>query len=26
MPLSELLGKVRPIGDKALKPGAAPKA
>jgi flotillin len=26
MPLSELLGKVRQIGDKALKPGDAPKA
>src|ERR1035437_394274 len=25
MPLSELLGKVRQIGDKALKPGDAPK-
>src|SRR6202045_2433529 len=26
MPLSELLGKVRQIGDKALKPGDLPKA
>jgi flotillin len=26
MPLSELLGKVRQIGDKALKPGDQPKA
>src|SRR5690349_7527681 len=26
MPLGELLGKVRQIGDKALKPGDAPKA
>jgi hypothetical protein len=25
MPLSELLGKVRQIGDKAPKPGDAPK-
>src|SRR6202041_260677 len=26
MPLRDLLGKVRPIGDKSLKPGDAPKA
>jgi len=26
MPLSELLGKVRQIGDKALKPNDRPKA
>jgi flotillin len=26
MPLSELMSKVRLIGDKALKPGDAPKA
>jgi len=26
MPLGELLGKVRQIGDKGLKPGDAPKA
>jgi hypothetical protein len=26
MPLSELMGKIRLIGDKAPKPGNAPKA
>ena len=26
MPLGELLGKVRQIGDKTLKPGDTPKA